>query len=80
MDVEVPESLESEEQFWEGNSRALKSIDPSLTCFTELDKIVAAPFETHEHIDDALRSFLAFTTANKRMLYTSTKKHCYRRG
>lgn len=31
-----------------------------------LDEISEAPYESHEHIDNALRSFLALTTLYKR--------------
>ena len=39
---------------------------------TALDDTFKAPHETHEHIDDTLRAFLALTSQYKRMrqLYT----------
>lgn len=40
-----------------------------------LDDIVAAPCETSEHIDDALRTFLAFTTTFKRRHRDETESH-----
>lgn len=43
------------------NARIISDSDAALA------ELVDAPHETHEHIDDALRSFLAFTTENKRM-------------
>ncbi len=33
-----------------------------------IEGISQAPHETHQHIDDALRSFLALTTLYKRMI------------
>lgn len=39
---------------------------------TELFKIVNTPCETHEDIDDVLRSYLAFTSQFKRREHTNS--------
>lgn len=81
MDDELSYTVENEQQFWAGESRASQCalhrvlrllsqyIDPltPLVLIVELDDIVAAPHETHELIDNALRLFLGFTTTFKRM-------------
>jgi hypothetical protein len=46
---------------------------PILISATELDNVLRTPCETHEHIDDALRSFLTLTTQFKR---ASTSPSC----
>lgn len=74
MEFEVSYNLENEDQFWDGQRYAPPSrsntckAEATDTKGTELDDIVAADCrEKHELIDNALRSYLSFTTNFKGM-------------
>lgn len=68
MDADASFAIETAEQFWKGS--VSKQINmwffDHVNRILELDKVFEAPCETHEHIDDALRSFLSLTTQFKR--------------
>ncbi|KAI9755836.1 MAG: threonyl-tRNA synthetase [Chaenotheca gracillima] len=81
MEFEVSYSLESEQQFWDGESlRFFLLLAPqcftglelrfgedladrgALGVYTELDDILSVPCDSHALIDNALRSYLHFTS------------------
>ena len=71
MDFEVSYDLDNAEQFWEGEpcmSVLLCCVDVCVDWanddarWIELDDIVSTRCQTHETIDNALRSYLSFTT------------------
>lgn len=68
MDADGEDGFENEEQFWLGSWNALPPMARTIFAnqSTALDEISEAPYESHEHIDNALRSFLALTTLYKR--------------
>ena len=67
MDAEVTHSIESETQFWDGELRRnTHSSGQPIDNNTELRNVFEKPCEAYEHIDDALRSFLALATQFKR--------------
>jgi hypothetical protein len=66
MAFEVSYSLENEQQFWDGEcARNPTTALHRLTRATELDDIVSAHCQSHEAIDNSLRSFLNVTTNYK---------------
>ncbi|KAK5007020.1 hypothetical protein LTR28_005772, partial [Elasticomyces elasticus] len=63
MDTDTSHTVDNEQKFWDGMNVYLSMPKYTLLImFPELDGIVSARCETHELIDDALRSYLAFTS------------------
>lgn len=62
-----PTIIENEKHFWEGEVwHTTTDMGPNAhNISVELDTVLEAPCETHEDIDDALRSYIALTTQFK---------------
>lgn len=71
MAFEVSYNLENESQFWDGEKTCTTATPPEgatrLIGDTELDDIASTRCESHEIIDNSLRSFLEITTSYKSM-------------
>jgi hypothetical protein len=67
MAFEVLYNLENEQQFWDGKSTCNphQRRPRELISDTELDDIVSTRCQSHESIDNSLRSFLNVTTNYK---------------
>jgi hypothetical protein len=74
MAFEVSYNLENEQQFWDGERPLHMQHPHQQACHeradprnTELDDIVSTRCQSHESIDNSLRSFLNVTTNYKGM-------------
>lgn len=78
---EDTEAIVDEQQFWAGEQLSIVTASAQISNThlhgrtTELRDIVTTPCTTHEAIDDALRSFIEFTSRYKRMLHPVLTAH-----
>lgn len=66
MDAEASYNLENEQQFWQGTRGSIDRLSIADIVWTELENIVSGPGDSHELIDNALRSYLTLTASFKR--------------